>query len=288
MAFKLEDLKTRFWTSALIVVGLGLLVYYLDSLTVKLVLTVVFSGFLLLTQWEFYQMAANRGLIGQKVSYLAVPCLLGTVLLSLFNSNWSFVSNIVLGAIVFALFIEHFFKKNQPISSIAISIMAIFYIVVPLSFLLKITFLPDNGSFSGRWWIAFLILVTKAADVGAYFIGKMLGKHYLAPAISPKKTYEGLIAGIVSSVGVSFALIYLTPQAKVLFNPAWAYALVLGFTLAIIGLLGDLAESLIKRDADVKDSNNNLKGFGGFLDMFDSLIFTAPSFYLFLSYGNFI
>ncbi len=285
--FKLEDLKTRFWTSIIIVVGLGLLVFYLDNLVIKITLTAVFTGFLILTQWEFYQMTANNGFNGQLVSYLAAPCLLAAVLVALFNPHWRFVSGVILGAIVFLLFLEHFFKKNKPISSIAISLMGIFYIIVPLSFLLKITLIPYNGTFSGRWWIVFLIIVTKAADVGAYFIGKMVGKHYLAPSISPKKTYEGLIAGIVFSVGVSFALIYFTPQARALFCPAWAYALALGFFLAVIGLLGDLAESLIKRDADVKDSNK-LKGFGGFLDMFDSLIFTAPSFYLFLCYGNFI
>ncbi len=287
MEFKLEDLKTRFWTSLVIVVGLGLMVFYLNFLAIKILLTAIFTCFLLLTQWEFYHMTSNKGFHGQLVSYLAPPCLLTAILLSLFNPSWNSAINIILGALVFLLFLEHFVKKNNPISSISISLMGIFYVIVPLSFLLKITLIPFGGNFSGRWWIVFLILVTKGGDVGAYFIGKMAGKRFLAPSISPKKTYEGLIAGILSSVGVSFALIYLTPQAKVVFNPAWAYALVLGVALAIIGLLGDLAESLIKRDAEVKDSNK-VKGFGGFLDMFDSLIFTAPAFYLFLVYGNFI
>lgn len=232
-------------------------------------------------------MTLQKGFEGQKISYLTAPCYLVTILLSSYNPYWNFVGPLVIGGMIGLLFLEHFFKIKNPISSISVSLLSIFYLIVPLSFLLKITFLTTTVGPSGRWWIYYLIAVTKAGDVGAYFIGKMIGRHYLAPKISPKKTYEGLLAGLAASIIVSFLFIYLSPEAKLIMTPGWAYALILGVSLCLIGLIGDLSESLLKRDAQVKDSNK-LKGFGGFLDMLDSLIFTAPCFYLFLKYGNFL
>lgn len=287
MEVKLEDLKTRFWTSLIVVIGLGILVFFSMHLIAQVILAMIFVGFLILAQWELYHLTLQKGFHGQKISYLAAPFYLATIVICAHDSYWSFLGPLVIGVIVGLLFLEHFFKIKNPISSISVSLLSIFYLIIPLSFLLKITLLTTTIGPSGRWWIYYLIAVTKAGDVGAYFIGKMIGRYYLAPRISPKKTYKGLLAGLIASTLVSFIFIYLSPQAKALMTPAWAYALILGVSLCFIGLIGDLSESLLKRDAQVKDSNK-LKGFGGFLDMMDSLIFTAPCFYLFLLYGDFL
>lgn len=288
MDVKLEDLKVRFLTSITFGVALGLLIYFSTHLVVRIVLAAVVALILVLAQYELYHITVKKGLKGQWVSYLAAPCYLATVLMSLYKPSWEQVGTIVIGGVIALLFLQQFLKTDKPISSISASLLGIFYLVLPLSFALKlIYFEAPSFALGGRWWAYFLIVVTKAGDVGAYFIGKMVGRHYLVPKISPKKTYEGLFAGIAASVGASYVFIYLTPSAKDVLNPTWAYALGFGVTLGLIGFIGDLSESLLKREANVKDSNK-LKGFGGILDMVDSLIFTTPAFYLFLKYGHFL
>jgi len=119
-----------------------------------------------------------------------------------------------------------------------------------------------------------LIWVT---DTGAYYTGKSIGKHKFAPSISPNKTWEGTIGGLVAAIlaAVAFKLFIL---AFLTWTDVFALALLGGFW----GQLGDLLESAVKRSADVKDSGSLLPGHGGVMDRFDSLIFTAPMYYLYL------
>lgn len=279
--FKLEDLKMRVWISSVIVLTIGGLLYLSDQLVFGITLAAIFSVLVLLAQWEFYHMAAQKGLHEQSISYLAAPLYIGAIFISSLYPSLYYVPSIVLGVLIFLFLMQHFFFSKEPISRTSVTLMGLFYVVVPLGFLIKTTFAPTQVALSGRWWVMLLVVVTKGSDVGAYFIGKSIGRHYLAPKISPKKTYEGLLGGIFFSVGTAFAVIYLTPGAKEILHHPWLYAVLLGVGLSIIGLIGDLAESILKRDAGVKDSNK-FKGFGGFLDLFDSLIFTGPAFYLFL------
>jgi phosphatidate cytidylyltransferase len=141
---------------------------------------------------------------------------------------------------------------------------------------------------SGNWGLAALlttIAVTKSTDAGAYFSGKALGKHKLIPRLSPGKTREGAVGGIVTATIVAFVCLQwlfpqitggagapaATPSVPAFAHPLWG-ALVLGPLLAITGMIGDLAESLVKRDSDAKDSGNWLPGLGGVWDVTDSLI----------------
>lgn len=151
---------------------------------------------------------------------------------------------------------------------------------------------------SGNWGLAALltmILVTKSTDAGAYFTGKAIGKHKLIPRLSPGKTKEGSLGGILTATVVAYlCLRWLfpalttgaqapaeTPSIAFLVNPIWG-ALVLGPLLALAGMIGDLAESLVKRDCDAKDSGNWLPGLGGVWDVTDSLIAAvAPAFLCF-------
>jgi phosphatidate cytidylyltransferase len=119
-------------------------------------------------------------------------------------------------------------------------------------------------------------MITKLGDIGAYFIGARFGRHPLMPRISPKKTIEGAVAGLIFSV--LGALI-----CRPFLNFSYIHAVVLGIFFGAVGQLGDLSESLIKRDCQVKDSGKLLPGMGGILDEIDSLLFTAPLFYFYMS-----
>jgi len=127
------------------------------------------------------------------------------------------------------------------------------------------------------WVLAAALLTTKSCDIGAYFTGRAIGKHKLIPWLSPGKTWEGLVGGVVFAALVSLAT--LTPLAAL----HWTYALLVGASLAVVGQGGDLLASMFKRDAAVKDSGSSIPGFGGVLDVFDSPLLAGPVAYWLLS-----
>ena len=145
---------------------------------------------------------------------------------------------------------------------------------------------------AGAFLLLYLLLVVWAGDIFAYFIGRSLGRHRMAPRISPKKTWEGATASMVASLGVGGALLYFaTPVCTTLLQwgliqrrdgmfglerPALLPILILTATLNVAAQLGDLVESLLKRGAGVKDSGTILPGHGGMLDRIDALLFAAP------------
>lgn len=127
------------------------------------------------------------------------------------------------------------------------------------------------------WVLAAVLLTTKSCDIGAYFTGRAIGRHKLIPWLSPGKTWEGLVGGILFASLVSLAT--LTPLADL----HWAYALLIGAVLALTGQAGDLLASMFKRDAVVKDSGSSIPGFGGVLDVIDSPLLAAPVAYWLLA-----
>jgi phosphatidate cytidylyltransferase len=132
----------------------------------------------------------------------------------------------------------------------------------------------------GLWPLLMFIFVVKSADIGAYSIGKLFGKHKFSPKISPGKTWEGMggAVGAAIIVAIGFSLI-----CDIMF---WWPAVMFGLVFAFIGQLGDLAESMIKRDAEQKDSANKVPGFGGVLDIVDSPLVAAPLAYLFFMWSS--
>lgn len=127
----------------------------------------------------------------------------------------------------------------------------------------------------GVWILLMFVFVVKCSDIGAYAIGKALGKHKFSPKVSPAKTWEGMFAAIVSAMIVAFAF------ATGFDIMAWWLALIFGCYCAVLAQIGDLVESMMKRDAQLKDSANNVPGFGGVLDIIDSPLLVAPFAYLF-------
>jgi phosphatidate cytidylyltransferase len=150
------------------------------------------------------------------------------------------------------------------------------YIGLPLSLLVLIDRAPR-----GNVWIFFLLTVIFLGDTGAFYCGRLLGKHKLYVSVSPGKTWEGAVGGLLSSVlgGIYFS------QAFGLHDSVWIIGAVSG-VLSIAGQFGDLAESMIKRNCGVKDSGKILPGHGGFLDRVDSLLFAIPVCYAFVMWGG--
>ncbi|MEI8350123.1 MAG: phosphatidate cytidylyltransferase [Candidatus Omnitrophota bacterium] len=175
---------------------------------------------------------------------------------------------------LFMLFLLELTRKetHQAILSLSATVFGIIYISWCLSFLIRIRQLPE-----GALLVAFLVVVTKSCDIGAYLWGKAYGKTPLLERVSPKKSLEGAVGGFFTSlfVGLIFSLFVTTLSF-------WEKFFLI-IILAIISQLGDLFESLIKRDCQVKDSGKIFPGMGGVLDVVDSIIFTAPTFYLYVT-----
>lgn len=179
---------------------------------------------------------------------------------------------IVLFALFFCLFMlflfyllsyEHIAQAGQ---SLAIDILGLLYLPFLLGHLIWLRFLVD-----GEWWVLWFLMVIFAGDTGAYYVGRTLGKIKLYPAVSPGKTWAGVAGGLAASLVVGVAAgKWLLPGVGGLALAALAVA------LAVAGLLGDLFESMLKRQAQVKDASKLLPGHGGMLDRLDSILFSAP------------
>ena len=136
----------------------------------------------------------------------------------------------------------------------------------------------------GRYLILYLVAVVKSTDIGAYFTGCAIGRHKLVPRISPGKTWEGVMGGVALGTVVSYLFVhYMAARSGVLYVST-ADSIVLGVLLAVMGVLGDLIESLLKRSVGVKDSSKMIAGMGGLLDVLDSLLFSVPVLYIYAQF----
>jgi phosphatidate cytidylyltransferase len=163
------------------------------------------------------------------------------------------------------------------IIAIATTLLGLMYVPWLLNFIQKINFFPDV---EGKFFLLYFILVTKFSDMGAYAIGSLIGRHKMIPRISPGKTWEGFAGAIVVSTGASLAFVHIFGAH--MFGMNTLHAAVLGILLSVTAVIGDLIESLFKREAGVKDSGHLFPGIGGILDLLDSLLFNAPIMYLYL------
>ena len=177
-------------------------------------------------------------------------------------------------------------RDISPLETMAYTVFGLLYVPWMFSFVTKIIFLLPRdavtGHVTGHWYVLWLIVVTKFSDMGAYVTGSVIGKHPLIPHISPKKTWEGFFGAIAFSVGGACGMLALIPQKLPILDQG--DAVVLGIGLGFAAIIGDLAESIIKRNCDVKDSGSMLPGIGGALDLIDSILFTAPLLFFYLRF----
>jgi phosphatidate cytidylyltransferase len=169
--------------------------------------------------------------------------------------------------------------RQSATTSFGVTLLGVAWVGAGIGCLLLIRDIPEFG-----FWAVMTILFTVfAADTGAFFVGRTLGRHRLAPAISPAKSWEGLVGGVIAAVGMAFVILY-RDRDEFLTIPE---SLLLGFVIALAAVLGDLFESAVKRDLEVKDSGRVLGGHGGMLDRLDSLLWAGPTAYFtILAFGS--
>jgi phosphatidate cytidylyltransferase len=180
---------------------------------------------------------------------------------------------------VLGLCVRQFVSRSNTkgILAISVTLFGLMYVPWLLNFIQKINFYPE---FQGRYYVLYFILVTKFSDLGAYVTGSLFGKHKMIPRISPGKTWEGFAGAIVISTAVS--VVYAKLAHNHLAGMNTMHAIILGMILSTAAVVGDLIESIFKREAGLKDSGRLFPGIGGILDLMDSLLFNAPLMYLYL------
>lgn len=195
------------------------------------------------------------------------------------TSAWPWIAGVFAGIILAAFLTEMsvFEEPGQSVLRVALTIWIAAYLGLLSCFLVQLRWLPDPDAVQrGSLALALTIFVPKMGDTGAYFTGRLLGRHQMSPVLSPKKTWEGAAGGMTAAVLTTVGLNRLGPAL------AGGLPVEIGFglTVGLAGLLGDLAESLVKRDCQKKDASQIMPGFGGVLDVVDALLFAAPVAYL--------
>lgn len=279
------DLKHRFIFAACAILALILLICFSQNIVAKIIITCLLAALVSGGLWEYYLFV--------KMKQISIPiwliivlgiCYIVACFLLTFSVAFNFLLHLIIAVFFFSVFIIHFHQIEGSIVKVATSFFGAFYVVIPLSLVLRILY-PTTLSFTvtdGRMWLAYLLCVTKVTDIGGYFLGKLWGNKKLAEQISPNKTIVGGFGGFLAAI--IFSLIFYVIGIflpRTLFTMSFIQALILGGLIGIFGQLGDLAESLLKRDANIKDSSK-IPAIGGVLDLLDSLLFTSPIVYLFL------
>ena len=239
---------------------------------------------------EFYALAEQRGLVCFKAWGMVGGALL--MISTFVYSSGEFGREMppskvndfetsILVVLVLGVCLRQLFAPRNPagLPAIAVTLLGLLYVPWLLNFLQKIHFFYQANA-NGRYYLLYFILVTKCSDTGAYVVGTLLGRHKLIPRLSPGKTWEGLAGALAVATGASAAFAALAGPHLV--GMTFLHSIILGLLLGGAAVVGDLIESMFKREAGVKDSGRLLPGMGGMLDLLDSLLFNAPLMYLYL------
>lgn len=258
------------------------------SLLIALVVGVLFAAplwvfalvtiaFILMGLNEFFTLVERKGIVIERWIGLGVGLLIPVSIYLGFEptKGWEIFFMTTAFLMLFLLQLRRE-DSSQAIVGVSTALFGIFYVSWCFSFLIKLRFLEGPALPNGRWLVALVLLVTKGGDIGAYTVGSLFGRHTLNRRVSPSKTWEGTAGGLIFSLAAGLALKPVFPHV-----PA-VHLLILSLLLGILGQLGDLSESLIKRDCQVKDSGTTLPGMGGILDVLDSLLFTSPVCYFYV------
>ncbi len=251
---------------------------------------VTIAGIGLLGLWEYYEMLDRRGVPNFKLTALICAVVVFAGSFFTFRSvgpekayDFEIAVLVVFLLLVFGRQMFRRTRDQNPLETMAYTLFGLLYIVWLFNFITKIVYLAPRGpggETTGQYYVLYLLLVTKFSDMGAYVTGSLFGRHKLVPHISPHKSWEGLGGAVLFAVGGSFGLWALIPHRLAVFTP-WDLA-VLGVLLGLAAVIGDLAESIVKRSAEAKDSGGLLPGIGGVLDLIDSVLFTAPIMFFYM------
>jgi len=229
---------------------------------------------------EYFLMIKNKEIVSD-IKFLSILSIIYIFCIYKFIKTPLLIMNIDSLFIFLSLFIAFMYRfslKNSLSNGaktsevLASHVFAFIYIPWSLAFLIKILFFIN---IDGRMFVFFVILVSKSTDIFAYITGKLIGKNRLAKNISPNKTIEGAIGGISGSVltGIITQMTFMHQFLSII------QVIYISLIISLISILGDLAESLIKRDTGFKDSGASIPGLGGILDLVDSILFTVPAMY---------
>ena len=266
-------LRTRVIVAA-ILLPIGLVIIYIGGWAFSAFVTLIVG----LAAWEYSQIFRGSDL--QPAIVIAVAGAAGLALGRAWNGFES--APLLISLILIASMIYHMVAyergRDQAGTDFAVTLSAAFYIGWLGSYLISIRSLPE-----GFWWLLLVLPIVWLADSGAYFIGRSFGKHKLCPRLSPKKTWEGYLGGVLVGTLGAVGLAYLWQLwAGADFSITALQAALLGLFLSTITTLGDLGESMIKRQSGVKDSSNLIPGHGGVFDRIDSWLWAALIGYYFI------
>lgn len=269
---------------SLVAVPLAVGAAYLGGAALSALLGIIAA----IAAWELFRIARAGGVdplpIGIALA-AAVPLVVQAHHQRVFTMTLSVGAVIVVALLGLAIWTRG--VQGRPLAAVAITVFGVLYTGGMLSFAYGLRYHRYTiGALAGAALLAFPLVLTWASDIGGYFVGRALGRHRLAPAVSPGKTVEGALGGLLLTMLVAWAYAdwVLTPYGRLALTATGA--VVVGAMISIAAQTGDLAESMLKREAGVKDSSGIVPGHGGVLDRVDSLLFVLPVAYLLLDRGG--
>lgn len=285
-AAKRRAFKSRLISTVFLVSILGVAFYFSQDWLYSVLFGIISVGALI----EYFRLFPIRGFrrfrwqtYGVSVAYIVF----------LFAPIWGFeagwlteIDGLAVALLVTLVVLERLrypIEGFRTLDEIAATIFGFIYCVLLFSFVPKVLMLPltnEAGDPSAHFYIIYLLAVTKLTDMGAYLVGSLIGRDKMVPHVSPGKTWQGFGGAIFFAVAGSFTLYFAMGDQIPIITALHAF--VLAVLLALVAVLGDLAESILKRSLEAKDSGHFMPGIGGFLDLIDSIIFTAPLFYIYL------
>lgn len=264
----MKDLYKRTLTGAILV-----LLLYTALFAGPVTFFVFFSLLNLIGLWEFYSMIKNPACIPQKWAGIAA----GVISLTIFYLVTSGILRmeflyLVVPVAFMLLLIELYRKTDQPVVNVGLSLFALLYITVPVGVLGFMAYIPSEGDgvAYSPWIIGAYFLLIMVNDSAGYLVGVPFGKNRLFERISPKKSWEGTIGGLVFTLLAAWGI---SMHLAVLSTFSWMFV---GFLVVVFGTFGDLVESMFKRSLNLKDSGSIFPGHGGILDRYDAIFVSAP------------
>jgi phosphatidate cytidylyltransferase len=255
------------WLTGIILVPVLLIIIFFGS---KEIFAAVVILFILGGVWEYNNMVFGNGFAREKIEGLIFALIIP--LLALTGNNQYVLAALAFSVLlIFILFVFSIKESNFDVLSVAKVIFGIMYIPFLMSYFISLRMMEK-----GIVWIVFVLVLAFIGDIAALYVGKYFGKHKLVPFVSPGKTWEGLAGLVIGSTAACLIFAYLFLPEISLIQIA-----ILAFAGSIIGQLGDICESAIKRNYGLKDASSLLPGHGGILDRLDCLIFIAPFVYYF-------